>query len=191
TSKQLINVREPYGRVTVDLRRTAMFAGTSNDLQLLNDPTGNRRYLPIHILGIDHEKYNKVDKAELLWELRNLYNSGYDYSVLKEEIENLNKATEVFKESTPEEELILTYLRKGNDEVMSEWLPISVIIEYLLQFSNKTYVSNQRIGMILSSMKYKKRRKRVDGSVMTVYNVLKVENRNNATDENNDDDIPF
>lgn len=188
TSKQWVNVREPYGRVTVDLRRTAMFAGTSNDLQLLNDPTGNRRYLPIHILDIDKEKYNQVDKSELLWELNNLYKSGYDYTVLNEDIEKLNKATELFKESTAEEELVLTYLRRADDEVNSEWIPISVIIEYLLSFSKKTYLSNVRIGQILSSMKYKKKRQRIDGSVMTVYNVIK---KDAPKIEEMPDDVPF
>ena len=49
TSKAWINIREPYGRVSVDLRRLSVFCGTSNESQILNDPTGNRRILPIHI----------------------------------------------------------------------------------------------------------------------------------------------
>ena len=190
TSKQWINVREPYGRVTVDLRRTSMFAGTSNDLQLLNDPTGNRRYLPIHILDIDHDKYNNVDKSELLWELNNLYKDGYDYTVLKEDIENLNKATEMFKESTPEEELILSYMKRGNDEPISEWLPISIIIEYLLLFSKKSFLSNVRVGQVLSAMGYEKKRKKIDNSVMTVYNVIK-NNPDAGYEKKTDDEPPF
>lgn len=171
TSKQWINVREPYGRVTVDLRRTAMFAGTSNDLQLLNDPTGNRRYLPIHILSIDHNKYNNVDKSELFWELNNLYKSGYDYSVLKEDIEKLNTATEVFKESTPEEEFILTYIEKPTNQY-GEWLPISVIIELLKLASGfRGYLNNQRVGQILSKMNYKSKSQRYEGIPMKVYHI--------------------
>src|SRR5690606_4371623 len=83
TSKQWINVREPYGRVSVDLRRLAMFCGTTNDVQILNDPTGNRRILPVHVKDIDHKTYNKCDKDELFQELYSLYKSGYDYTILK------------------------------------------------------------------------------------------------------------
>src|SRR5690554_3979506 len=174
TSKQWINVREPYGRVTVDLRRTAMFAGTSNDLQLLNDPTGNRRYLPVHVLNIDQAKYNECDKSELLWELNNLYQSGYDYTVLKEDIEKLNKATENFKESTPEEEFILTYVAKPTNRHDGEWLPISVIIEYLKVASGyRSYLNNQRIGQILSKMNYTSKSKRYEGVPMKVYHIRK------------------
>lgn len=174
TSKQWINVREPYGRVTVDLKRTAMFAGTSNDMQLLNDPTGNRRYLPIHVLDINQDKYNECDKSELLWELDNLYKSGYDYTVLKEDIEKLNKATENFKESTPEEEFLLTYITKPTNRHDGEWLPISVIIEYLKAASGyRSYLNNQRIGQILSKMNYTSKSKRYEGVPMKVYHIKK------------------
>ena len=174
TSKQWINVREPYGRVTVDLKRTSMFAGTSNDMQLLNDPTGNRRYLPVHILNIDQDKYNECDKSELFWELDNLYKSGYDYTVLKEDIEKLNNATENFKESTPEEEFLLTYVTKPTNRHDGEWLPISVIIEYLKAASGyKSYLNNQRIGQILSKMNYTSRNKRYEGVPMKVYHIKK------------------
>lgn len=189
TSKQWINVREPYGRVTVDLRRTAMFAGTSNDMQLLNDPTGNRRYLPIHILSIDHDKYNAVDKSELFWELDNLYKQGYDYTVLKEDIDRLNNATMDFKESTPEEEFILTYLSKPTNQYTGEWLPISVIIEYLKFISGyKSYLNNQRVGQILSKLNYDNKFKRFEGVPMKVYHVLKL---SNISSINNNDDTPF
>lgn len=191
TSRQWINVREPYGRVFVDLRRTAMFAGTSNDLQLLNDPTGNRRYLPIHILDINHDKYNECDKNELFWELNNLYKSGYDYTILKEDIEKLNDATEEFKESLAEEELILTYLTKGGNSLDSEWLPISIIIEYLLKFSKKNYLNNVIVGQILSKIGYSKKRKRVDGRVMTVYNVIRMyRETGDYVPNNSDEDKP-
>jgi predicted P-loop ATPase len=48
-SKQTLTLREPYGRVSVDLRRLAMLCGTTNDNQIINDPTGNRRILPINV----------------------------------------------------------------------------------------------------------------------------------------------
>ena len=66
-----------------------MFAGTSNDMQLLNDPTATGGIFLFHVLNIDQAKYNECDKSELFWELDNLYKSGYDYTVLKEDIEKL------------------------------------------------------------------------------------------------------
>jgi len=159
TSKEWVNVREPYGRVSVDLRRLAMFAGTSNDLQIIFDPTGNRRVLVVHIIGeINRTLYNKCDKVALLHELNALYKSGYDYTVLREDIEQLNSNTDEFKQSSPEEELVGSKLSPGSTQ-SGEWLTITSIIEYLIADTKKTSLSNTKVGMILTNLGYVRERK--------------------------------
>lgn len=191
TSKQWINVREPYGRVTIDLRRMSMFCGTTNDMQVLHDVTGNRRYLPIHILGIDHDKYNECNKEELIYELNHLYKSGYDYTILNDEIKQLNENTDIFKASTPEEELIMSYLRKGTSNI-GKWASITQITEFLLKFSKRNNLNNYRIGSVLSKMGYQKSRKTVDGNTMTVYLVdMPDPNIVEPYQEEKEDDLPF
>src|SRR5690606_33188450 len=149
TAKEFINVREPYGRVSVDLRRLSVFAGTSNDTQIISDPTGNRRIIPIHVLDIDQEKYNECNKEELWHELYALYQSGYDYTVLREEIQQLNENTDMFNASTPEEELILTKLQVPKSEFTGEWMTATEVIKYLT-IDTKYVFSNVRIGMLLT-----------------------------------------
>lgn len=159
TSKEWVNVREPYGRVSVDLRRIAMFGGTSNDLQIIFDPTGNRRVLVVHITGeIDRELYNGCDKEMLLHELNALYKSGYDYTVLADEIRELNENTDQFKQSNPEEELIGEKLSPGSSH-SGEWMTITSIIEYLIADTKKTFMSNTKVGMILTNLGYVRERK--------------------------------
>lgn len=41
--------RAPYERRTKHVKRTCVFAATTNDMQFMTDRTGNRRYLPIKI----------------------------------------------------------------------------------------------------------------------------------------------
>jgi predicted P-loop ATPase len=174
TAKEWVNVREPYGRVSVDLRRLAMFAGTSNDIQILNDPTGNRRVIPIHITDdINREMYNGVDKELLFHELNALYRSGYDFSILKDEIRELNDNTDLFKQSTPEEELLGSKVIPGTSNG-GEWLTITQIIQYLINDTKFASLSNTRIGMILTHNNYTKMRKKINGTVMTVYHVQRV-----------------
>lgn len=174
SSKEWVNVREPYGRVTVDLRRLAMLGGTSNTLQLLNDPTGNRRILPIHITGpIDRKSYNECDKELLLHELNDLYKSGECYTVLEDDIRELNANTHEFKESIPEEELLNHKLAHG-DDTSGEWLSITQIIQYLIADTKINSLSNTRVGMLLTSQDFKKQRKWVSGSTITVYHVKRI-----------------
>ena len=68
TSKSIFSLRAPYGRYNEDHKRLALLCGTSNDPEVINDPTGNTRILPINIISMDHEAYNAIDKDELLME---------------------------------------------------------------------------------------------------------------------------
>ena len=173
TSKEFINVREPYGRVSVDLRRLAVFCGTSNEMQILSDATGNRRQIPIHILSIDHDLYNQCDKAELWRELYAMYLAGESYTILKEEIEVLNESTETFKLSTPEEDLIHKKLEIG-DRAFGEWMSLTDIQQYLMIETKFNYLNTQRIGSILTALGYQKERKMRGNSKVTMYFVSKL-----------------
>ena len=171
TSKEFINVREPYGRVSVDLRRLAVFCGTSNETQILNDPTGNRRQLPIHILDIDQEQYNKCDKVGLWRELYAMYCAGWDYTILREDIIALNESTMTFKHSTPEEDLIHKKLMPGSATSYGEWMSLTEIQQCLLVETKLNFLNLQRIGSILTALGYEKERKRKGSSIVTMYYV--------------------
>lgn len=187
TAKEFINVREPYGRVSVDLRRLAVFCGTSNDTQIISDPTGNRRIMPVHILEIDQSMYNSCDK-EMLWhELKHLYDSGYDHTVLKSEITNLNESTEMFNASTPEEELIAVKFTIPSNSLSGEWLTITEIINIMVADTKFNMMNNTRVGMLLSKNGYEKKRMRKNGIPATVYYVEIVTDSNIAKE----DDAPF
>lgn len=184
TSKEFINVREPYGKVFVDLRRIAMFAGTSNDTQIISDPTGNRRTLPIHVIDIDHAMYNSCDKLQLWVELLHLYKNGYDFTVLRDEIQQLNESTEMFYASNPDEELLFSKISKPENQFTGEWMTATEIIKYIT-IDTKYVFSNVRIGMLLSKMGFEKSRKKRDGNSVVVYHVSKSDtNAPNTSDDN-------
>jgi hypothetical protein len=173
TSKEFINVREPYGRVSMDLRRLAVFCGTSNETQILNDPTGNRRQLPINIIDINKDEYNKCNKEGLWRELYAMYINNWDYTVLHEDIQELNESTNTFKHSTPEDDLIHKKLQPGNSSSYGEWMSLTDIQQYLMIETKFNYLNIQRIGSILSSLGFEKDRKRRGNSLVTMYFVTK------------------
>lgn len=173
TSKEFINVREPYGRVSTDLRRLAVFCGTSNETQILSDPTGNRRQIPIHIRNINHEFYNQCDKVALWRELYAMFCAGAEYTILKEDIALLNQSTEAFKHSTPEEDLIHKKLEIG-DRAFGEWMSLTDIQQYLMIETKFNYLNTQRIGSILTALGYIKERKLRGNSKITMYFVSKL-----------------
>ena len=169
TSKEFINVREPYGRVSLDIRRLAVFCGTSNETQLLNDPTGNRRQIPLHINEIDHDLYNQCDKAALWRELYHMFQAGCAYTILKEDIIKLNEATEMFKLSTPEEDLIHKKLQPGGSTTYGEWMTLTEIQQYLMVETKFNYLNTNRIGQILTSLGFEKQRRILNMSKVMKY----------------------
>lgn len=55
-SRDTDRIRPPYGKRRVDFPRSTVFIGTSNPRDYLTDPTGNRRYWPVHCEGrVDFE----------------------------------------------------------------------------------------------------------------------------------------
>jgi len=173
TSKEFINVREPYGRVSLDIRRLAVFCGTSNETQLLNDPTGNRRQIPLHILDIDHELYNQCDKAALWRELYCMFQAGCEYTILKEDIIKLNQATEMFKLSTPEDDLINKKLSPTSETSIGEWMSLTDLQQYLILETKFTYLNIQRIGSILTQLGFRKERRGPRGQKVMMYNIFR------------------
>jgi predicted P-loop ATPase len=169
TSKEFINVREPYGRVSTDLKRLAVFCGTSNEMQILSDPTGNRRIMPIHILNIDQDLYNKCDKDGLWRELFCMFQMGANYKLLGHDILKLNAATEMYKVSTPEDDLIHKKLKPAT--LYGEWMSLTEIQQFLMMDTKFNYLNTQRIGSILTSLGYKKDRKRQGHSIVMMYYV--------------------
>jgi polyhydroxyalkanoate synthesis regulator phasin len=173
TSKEFINVREPYGRVSVDLRRLAVFCGTSNDTQILSDATGNRRIIGINILGINQELYNQCDKVGLWRELFAMYQMGAEYRILGDEILELNEATEMFKLSTPEDDLINQKLQPGSSTSYGEWMSLTEIQQFLMLETKFNYLNTNRIGQILTKLGFVKERRGKRNQLIMMYFVSK------------------
>lgn len=110
TSKDSYSIRKAYGKRHSIYKRLAVLCGTTNDDVILNDPTGNRRILPIRVDEImDFEAYNAIDKTDLFLEAYRLYKSGYKWELTTEEIALLNKNTFEFENISIEYEMLLKF----------------------------------------------------------------------------------
>jgi len=110
-SKNIITLREPFGRRNVDLKRLAVFCGTTNDQEVLNDPTGNRRIIPVNVVSIDYARINKIDRIDLMMEAYWLWKDGFKWELSGNDIAMLNKNTSSFEQFSTEYEMIMRYYR--------------------------------------------------------------------------------
>ena len=74
-ARRVSDVRPPYGRIRVSRPRQCVFVGTTNDETPLRDPTGGRRFWPIHCGSADVEGLRR-DRDQLWAEAVEAYAAG-------------------------------------------------------------------------------------------------------------------
>lgn len=109
TSKQEMDQRKPYDAEESTFNRIAMLAGTSNDMEMLNDPTGNRRLICVNVLDVDKELYNSIDKELVLFECYLEWKAGFNSRLTNTDIKLLEQSSHAFKASNFTDELFEKY----------------------------------------------------------------------------------
>lgn len=113
-------VRPPFGRVWVESSRRCVFFGTTNRETYLKDDSGNRRFKPVKVGGLDFGAL-KRDRDQLFAEAKQLYQNGvrgYDLELTGAAADYERK---IHVEKTMEDDshtmkdLIESYLEKERD----------------------------------------------------------------------------
>lgn len=175
TSQQTFSIRMPFGRVSEDLNRLAVLGGTSNEDEVINDPTGNRRIIPINIKNFDFEAYEKINKDKLFIELyKEWKNNPEGWFLDKLEIQILNESTRKNTETMAEIELINKYFEFYEYGNMTN-TDIRMYLEGL-HFSLKT--TAKRIGQAMKKCGFENFVAKIDGKPKRFYKCI-VKNVNN------------
>jgi len=195
TSKSTFSLRAPYGRHNEDYKRLAVLCGTSNEEDIINDPTGNTRILPVRVLSIDHEAYNAIDKDELFMECVRAYESGEEWQLNKSELAALDEMGTDFETTPFERELILSHFSKPRAGVYSTWMTSTEIKDHIETMTKQRIFGTKRFGIELRRVFGNPMSKKIDGLSLKRYEVVKL--RDNATTSESRtsideyDDTPF
>lgn len=116
STKDTDTFRRPYAKRDSNHPRRTVFAGTVNDPTFLNDPTGNRRFWPIEIVGIDRD--DTLDHQQLWAEVLNWYRNGETHFLADPEKQLLNDYNHQFMVNDPEIERLFSvyHFFKENQE---------------------------------------------------------------------------
>ena len=108
--KPVVNMRKPHASAVLEMRRYASFIATSNQKDLLTDPSGSRRFICIEVTGvidtnrpIDYEQLY----AQAMYELEHGERYWFDQEDEKIMMENNRE----FEQVPPEEQLFFRYFR--------------------------------------------------------------------------------
>lgn len=158
--KQESHRRRMYSETITAQRRYASFIGTTNSESILNDPTGNRRYLCVKVTDMIDAK-SHIDYAQLYSQAAFLINSGERYWVDDEDERLIEETNSRFTVETPLEQLFLYAFDIVTAETEdAEWMrptEIMTILQYLPIFNRKTDCNLYKLGKTLTKLKIAKR----------------------------------
>lgn len=108
--------RKAYGiNDSRELRKVSLL-GSTNELNILKDPTGNRRILPIRVESINYESCINFDSKAMLAEAYKLWKDGFDWVIRKEdELELMKEENGDFYEIDEIEELFFEKYKINED----------------------------------------------------------------------------
>ena len=169
--KPIVNMRKPYGNAVLEMRRYASFIATSNQKDLLTDPTGSRRFICIEVTGtIDTNK--AIDYEQLYAQAMYELDHGERYWFDQSEEQIMTRSNREFEQVSLEEQLFYRYFRPAKEKENGEWLSPAEILEDIKK-SSAIPLSNKRVsvfGRVLR--KHEIPSKRVHRG--TVYHVVRV-----------------
>ena len=134
----IITQRRPYDRESKTFKRRAILCGTTNEIDILKDVTGNRRILPINVDYIDYDAMLLVDKIGLIMEAYTLLKSGFEWIVRTEnDINYIKQNTEQNENVLPVEEIFFKHFsfNKINEFQMEVIYNQGEILEFLNNYS--------------------------------------------------------
>lgn len=124
-----LNIRKAHQKNYTQLPRIASFIGTSNRKDLLDDPTGSRRFLCVEVAHrID---CSDIDLNQIYAQLKSELESGDRYWFTPEEEQEIQRHNEAFYQVHPEEELFRNHFRAASSDEAYEMLSLSEILEAL------------------------------------------------------------
>jgi len=156
TEYDKITEREVYAHKATDMKRLASLCGSTNEMHLLKDESGNRRILPFNLKSIDLEKYEKIDKTMLFMEVYELSKTMQKWYMTPEDVALLSEFTTDFKAPNKAADLLEYYFRLPKDSVDGTKEPrlflSSTMIQAYLEKASGMRLTSTSIGSTLLKM---------------------------------------
>jgi predicted P-loop ATPase len=172
-SKEMFYLRRPYGRVYEDVPRYAVLCGTSNNEEILTD-VANRRIIPCNLKSFNYAKFSGIDKSLLWMELHRLYlKVGDSWMLSKEDIEDLKRIAKTNEQASQEQEAFLAFFRQPNNGEFCEYLTNTQIKNHI-EVNSRLKISATKLGIILKSLGFEKKPKKINSVTQLVYELVKI-----------------
>jgi putative DNA primase/helicase len=163
--------RLPYARRTEAFPRRVAFAGTTNEFQYLNDPTGNRRYWPVACSKIDLTGLGR--DRDIIWgeAVAGVLDGDPWHLTTSDEIAMAEGEQRLRLEIDPWEQKVQGL---STSEIFAKMplIPVSLFMENALTSLNHEqddHRARTRIGRVMARLGFTRCQRRVEGKVCDFY----------------------
>ena len=127
-----VKTKRPYGRHVEEFPRLASFIATTNEVNVLSDPTGSRRFIGVPLKGaIDVDYVPNYD--QLYAEAVEAVLGGEQYWFTEEEEQDIMAHNQQFQLVPPAVQYFKEYFDVAKDDAEGEWLSAAGVYEVLRQ----------------------------------------------------------
>ncbi|MBR3479013.1 MAG: hypothetical protein IKH43_07925 [Bacteroidaceae bacterium] len=156
-----VDVRASYGRHKEKRERVASYVGSGNKKEFLTDQTGNRRWLPFHVVSIDSPYENQLPYEGMYAQANYLIKEGkFNYWFDISDIEAMTEHVEEFMVPNSEEQLIQVYFSPVEPgQPGAEFLTLAEIAAKISLHGNlHRNIDLRHLGTIMTKLGFKKER---------------------------------
>ena len=125
-----MKIKRPYGRHVEDFPRRASFIATTNQADVLADPSGSRRFLGVELTGpIDVS--TPPNHEQLYAQAMQALHRHESYYFGPAETQQIMESNRRFSVKTAAEQFFFDYFEPADDEKEGEWISPTAILNYL------------------------------------------------------------
>ena len=122
-----VKVQRPYARHVEDIPRLASFIATTNQADVLADPSGSRRFIGIYVTG-DIDTHQAPNYPQLFAQAKAELDDDARYWFDAAETEELMRHNLRFQQRSDFLEFFFEYFAPGNDEASGEWMTAAALL---------------------------------------------------------------
>ena len=125
-----VKIKRPYGRHVEDFPRRASFIATTNQADVLADPSGSRRFLSVELTGpIDVS--TPINYEQLYAQAMQALHQHEPHFFSPAETQHIMEWNKKFSLKTVAEQFFFDYFDVANDELEGQWMSASTMFAYL------------------------------------------------------------
>lgn len=160
-----VKIKRPYGKHVEEFRRFASFIATTNETQVLSDPTGSRRFICVKLTAPIHTDYKPNYEALYgqAYKLAMSYNESWWFNA--DEVAEIMKHNQQFHTQPTAMLYFNEHFAPADDETDGEWLSPTAIYEQLRTIAGAGLKANgvAPFGRYLQAMPELQRRRAAIG----------------------------